>query len=142
MNIIVSYAFLLSLALRVNTLNLTIADIDLLNRCVMSEAGNQDMETQEAVATVILNRVVCEDKFPNTVEGVITQKNQFSMANNGEPTADVKYSVVIAILKFQTPDQDISPSCYYFRSGKYHNFGIQYRKIGDLYFSLAENYAE
>ena len=142
MNIIVSYAFLLSVALRVNTLNLTIADIDLMNRAVMSEAGNQNMEVQEAVATVILNRVACEDKFPGTVEGVLTQKNQFSMVDNGEPTAEVKYSVAIAVIKFGTEDQWIPKSCYYFRSNKYHDFGNKYKKIGDLYFSLAENFAE
>ena len=118
------------------------AEQHLLERVVMSEAGGQSAYCQEAVATVILNRVYCEDKFPDNITDVIYAPGQFSTHNNGDPTDQVKLSVALAIDRYQTEHQCINKSCYYFRSGNYHNFGIDYMHIGDLYFSLAENFAE
>ena len=130
---------LLATAIRMHSdINFTMSDFNLMCRCVMAE--DSDLKGQEAVATVILNRVYCEDKFPNTVEGVITQEKQFSIASSGERIPeDVRYVVAFALLKHGTIDQEIPRSCYYFRAGTYHDFGIQYRKIGGNYFSLAEN---
>lgn len=137
---IAHFALLLSLAIRLNAdISFTIADYDLMCRCVMSEAGNQSFECQEAVATVILNRAYCTDKYPDTVQGVITQKNQFSVVDNGYPTEQVKLAVLYACLKYGTVEQDIPKACYYFRSGHYHSFGINYKQIDDMYFSLAED---
>lgn len=130
---------LLATAIRMHSdINFTISDFDLMCRCVMAE--DSDLEGQEAVATVILNRVYCEDKFPDTVEGVITQEKQFSIVSESDHIPEsVRYVVAFALLKHGTIDQEIPRSCYYFRAGTYHNFGIQYRKIGGNYFSLAEN---
>lgn len=132
-------ALLLATAIRMHSdINFTMSDYDLMCRCVMAE--DSDLDGQEAVATVILNRVYCEDKFPDTVEGVITQEKQFSIVSSDERIPeDVRYVVAFALLKHGTIDQEIPRSCYYFRAGKYHNFGIPYRKIGGNYFSLAEN---
>ena len=131
---------LLACAIRIHSsINFTLADYDLMCRCVMYEAGGESMEAQEAVATVILNRVYCEDKFPDTVEGVITQKDQFVYASTYDIPEQVKWSVLTALLKYGSIDQDIPRSCYYFKAGGYHDFGIPYRKIGGNYFSLAEN---
>ena len=130
---------LLATAIRMHSnINFTMSDFNLMCRCVMAE--DSDLEGQEAVATVILNRVYCEDKFPDTVEGVITQKNQFTIVSESDHIPeDVRYVVIFALLKHGTIDQQIPRSCYYFRAGTYHNFGIHYRKIGGNYFSLAEN---
>lgn len=54
---------------------------DLLH-LVAAEAGGCDMVGQILVANVVLNRVE-SSVFPNTVEGVIFQKNQFSPTING-----------------------------------------------------------
>lgn len=114
-------------------------DIILIERCVMSEAGNQPVLAQEGVATVILNRWMNPDKYPNTIEGVIMEPNQFSTADNGEPTVSVRVAVYNAIVFYNTYQQDLPRSAYYFRSGKYHDFGINYCNYGDLYFSLASD---
>ena len=130
---------LMATAIRLHSqINFTISDFDLMYRVCMAE--DSDLEGQEAVATVILNRVYCEDKFPDTVEGVITQEKQFSICSSDERIPeDVKYVVCFALLKHGTIEQEIPRSCYYFRAGHYHNFGIPYKKIGGNYFSLAEN---
>ena len=53
-------------------------------RCKLTyaESGNQDYEGQVAVAAVILNRQASEN-FPDTFEGVMTQKGAFSSVKNG-----------------------------------------------------------
>lgn len=117
---------------------ITPEEIQLLNRCVMSEAGDQSCECQEAVATVILNRWLNHEKFPDTITGVITAEDQFSTHDNGEPTVSVMLAVYNAIYYYNTVCQDLPKQVYYFRGFHYHNFGIPYCSIDDLYFSLAE----
>jgi N-acetylmuramoyl-L-alanine amidase len=69
---------------------------DLLERLVEAEAGGEPYEGKLAVATVVMNRVN-SSKFPNTVRGVIYQKNQFSpVANRGlnrKASAETKKAV-------------------------------------------------
>lgn len=114
-------------------------DIKLIERCVMSEAGNQTVQAQEGVATVILNRWMNPEKYPDTIEGVIMDPGQFSTHDNGEVTVSVRLAVYNAIMFYNTYQQDLPKSAYYFRSDKYHDFGIPYCNYGDLYFSLAES---
>lgn len=113
-------------------------DIDLLARVVMSEAGGQSDDCKEAVATVILNRLASPD-YPVSLKEVIYQRNQFSTANNGEPTKDCYLAVYSALIWFGTDDQIVPKSCYYFRSGHYHTWALNYKQIDDLYFSLPKN---
>ena len=54
-----------------------------LSRIIYAESGNQSLEGQMAVGNVVLNRV--EDPiFPDTIEGVLAQKNQFSPYKGGK----------------------------------------------------------
>lgn len=112
-------------------------DIALIERCVMSEAGGESSECQMAVATVILNRVACPSKFPDTVPGVIYAQNQFSLHNNGDVSFEVKLNVLSALTLYD--GQRFPYQLYYFRAGNYHNFGIPFKKIDNTYFSLSEN---
>lgn len=57
-------------------------DPELLVRIAMAEAGDQDVEGKALVMMVILNRML-SDKFPNTIEDVIMQKNQFTPVSSG-----------------------------------------------------------
>lgn len=57
-------------------------EIELIAQLVMAEAGNQDLMGKRYVVDVVLNRVDSDD-FPDTVEEVIFQKNQFSVIENG-----------------------------------------------------------
>ena len=69
----------------------TFDDLLLLSRVIYRESGNQSLEGQMAVGNVVLNRVA-DPAFPDTVEGVLAQKNQFSTYKSGvlrktEPSA-------------------------------------------------------
>lgn len=48
----------------------------LIYQITYAEAGNQTMQGQRAVIEVILNRVL-SNKYPNSVEGVLSQRGQF-----------------------------------------------------------------
>jgi N-acetylmuramoyl-L-alanine amidase len=52
-------------------------DLWYLSRVIQSEAGYCTQEMQEAVGSVVLNRVA-SDKFPNTIAEVIQQPGQYS----------------------------------------------------------------
>jgi len=66
-------------------------DLYWLSRIISAEAKGESAEGQIAVGNVILNRMK-SDEFPNTLKGVIFQKNQFSPVSNGsiynEPTEE------------------------------------------------------
>lgn len=53
-----------------------------LSRIIFSESGNQSMMGQLAVGNVVMNRLN-DPGFPNTIKGVLFQKNQFSPAMSG-----------------------------------------------------------
>lgn len=57
-------------------------DLFWLSRIVFAESGNQPLEGKISVANVVLNRVK-SPIFPNTVQGVLAQKNQFTTYNGG-----------------------------------------------------------
>jgi len=57
-------------------------DLFWLSRVIYRESGNQSLEGQMAVGNVVLNRVA-DPAFPNSVEGVLAQKNQFTTYASG-----------------------------------------------------------
>lgn len=59
-------------------------EMELVAQLVQAEAGNQDLMGKRLVVDVVLNRVD-DERFPNTVEEVIFQKDpvQFSVTANG-----------------------------------------------------------
>lgn len=59
-----------------------LGEMELLAQLVQAEAGNQDLTGMRYVAAVVLNRVDSET-FPDTVEEVIFQNNQFSVIKDG-----------------------------------------------------------
>ena len=110
-------------------------DMDLIYRVVMSEAGGDGVLSQKGVATVILNRLF-SPRYPDSIPELID--GQFSTADNGEPTEQVRRSVNIAIIEYGTKRQILPYQCYYFRAWDYHSFGIPYCQLGNNYFSLSE----
>ena len=66
-------------------------DLYWLSRIISAEAKGESIEGQIAVGNVVLNRMK-SDEFPDTLKGVIFQKNQFSPVSNGmiydEPTSE------------------------------------------------------
>lgn len=57
-------------------------DLYWLSRIIYAESGNQPLSGKIAVGNVVLNRVK-SPRFPNTIHGVIFQRNQFSPAQSG-----------------------------------------------------------
>lgn len=64
-------------------LYLTDDDIYLMSQVVFAESHGEPYEGKVAVASVILNRVT-NPSFPNSIEGVIKQKNAFSCVRDGK----------------------------------------------------------
>ena len=58
------------------------ADHRLLAKLVYAEARGEPYKGQVAVAAVVLNRVA-SSSFPNTISGVVYQRNAFTCVNNG-----------------------------------------------------------
>ena len=61
----------------------TNSDTYLLARCIYAEARGEIYTGQVAVGAVVLNRVK-SSQFPNTIAGVIYQKNAFTAVNDGQ----------------------------------------------------------
>ncbi|SHJ76343.1 N-acetylmuramoyl-L-alanine amidase [Clostridium cavendishii DSM 21758] len=87
---------------------LTEDDVHLMAQVVYAESKGEPYEGKVAVASVILNRVV-NPKFPNTISGVIMQKNAFSCVKNGvinvEPDTD-SYKAVKDAIKGADPSNN------------------------------------
>ncbi len=61
----------------------TQADWDMLAQVVYGEARGEVYDGQVAVAAVVLNRLE-DDAFPDTLRGVVFQKNAFTCVNDGQ----------------------------------------------------------
>lgn len=59
--------------------NYTKEELNLLSRLVHAEAESEPYEGKLAVATVVMNRVVDDGYFPNSIHSVIHQQGQFSV---------------------------------------------------------------
>lgn len=106
-------------------------EIALLERVVMSEASIEPYDCKVAVAETILNRM---DMYSTSLEDVVYAPNQYSMADNGQPTEEVKQAVAQALEYRVNPANMI-----YFRQDYYHSFGTPYAVYGEMYFSLKED---
>ncbi len=92
----------------------------LVAQVVQEEAKGTDVEARAAVANIIYNRLN-SSKFPNSVEGVLFQKNQFTVTRNEE-----KLRAVMPISKtveavnqiFIGGDMILPDDVLYFRSSK------------------------
>lgn len=82
------------------SISLSQSDIELLAQIVHAESKGEPYTGKVAVASVVLNRVVSPG-FPDTVEGVVKQKNAFSCIVNGQinvvPNSDSYNAVKDAI---------------------------------------------
>lgn len=58
-------------------------DLFWLSRIIYAESGNQSMKGKMAVGNVVMNRVA-SPLFPNTVLGVVSQRNQFTTYAGGK----------------------------------------------------------
>ncbi len=59
------------------------SDIEIMARTIHGEARGEPYMGQVAVGAVIINRVL-SNEFPDTIKGVVYQKNQFSAVSDGQ----------------------------------------------------------
>lgn len=59
------------------------ADVYLLARTIYAEGRGEPYSGQVAIGAVVMNRIK-SDQFPNTVAGVVYQKNAFTAVNDGQ----------------------------------------------------------
>lgn len=109
--------------------------LEMLAIACYAEAGNQGFTGMQAVAGVILNRVD-STAFPNTVEAVLKQKNQFSIMSDGayekacwNVTQEAYDAVATELYERRYKD------ALYFRTGHYHKGRTPLYKINAHYFS-------
>lgn len=107
-------------------------DIYTLAKLVEAEAGNQDEYGKRLVCDVVLNRVL-DPRFPDTINDVIFQKNQFAVAYTGlihgpEPKEET-FKLVEEELIDQV-DYDVLFFC-----NSYYNGNTPLYIWGDHYFS-------
>lgn len=105
-------------------------DSYLLAKIAMAEAEGEDIEGKAYVIMVILNRML-SDEFPDTIEDVIFQDNQFSPVSNGrfyniEPNDDCWD----ALDMIQVDKWDKSQGALYFESceseDNWHSRNLEY----------------
>ena len=117
---------------QVESREVTEREYELLARVCMSECGGiygEPLQGKIAVVETILNRV---DMGWGTIEEVVTEPYQYSMADNGEPDESVYEAVDIALIgKGMFPDNMV-----YFRTEYFHSYGEPFMQIGNHYFSL------
>ena len=91
-----------------STISLTKDDIYLMSQVVYAESKGEPFDGKIAVASVILNRTT-DSQFPDTINGVITQKNAFSCVRNGKidvvPDGDSYNAVLKAIEGYDPTDE-------------------------------------
>lgn len=113
--------------------DLTDKEIDLIALVTMAEAEDEPVEGKRLVIDTILNRVESR-RFPNTVEGVIYQKNQFECMWNGRVNKcyvrdDIR-QLVIEELQYRVSDEVL-----FFQMYEYNDFSTPLFRVGNHYFS-------
>ena len=105
---------------------------DLIARVVMSEANGEPMVGKIAVVACVFNRARIYDM---SISEVIFSPNQFSTADNGEPTAEC-YEAIDLYAQCPTlyPDDLI-----YFQLHSFSKYGEDYAQIGSHYFSTKKD---
>lgn len=109
-------------------------DLELLAVCVEAEAGNQGLTGKRMVVDVVLNRVDDPD-FPDTIEGVISDRNAFASYWNGgmDRVMDLSEETILAV-QMETERRGW-PGLLYFTAGDWPEYGTPWRRVGDHYFS-------
>ena len=146
-----SYAATPSYKDGVKYINIDYDDIVMLERIVIAEAGNQDLDAKKAVCTVVINRCLSPE-FPDTVYDVIHQKKttvdgktvyQFSSVMDGNydkaegRESEAEAAVLSALQEFADGEAMLPRNVLYFRSGYYFDWPTvkDYACYDNMYFS-------
>lgn len=103
----------------------------LIYQITYAEAGDQTMEGQRAVIEVILNRVL-SNKYPNTVEAVLSQKGQFTTWKRRNKVKHNQEQVTaLNLVASESPVLNLN--YLMFSMGK-NSWGRNYIKVDDQWF--------
>mgnify|MGYP002524306360 CR=1 FL=1 len=119
--------FSILITLRVSAMEYTPSDIVIIGKVVQHEAGNQSELGKRLVADTILNRVESGD-FPNSVTEVINQPGQYCNPSKYPP--EEVYLLVAEEMYRRTNNKVL-----WYRTKKYHSFGVPILQEGAHYFS-------
>lgn len=109
------------------------ADKELLALVTMAEAEGECERGQRLVIDTILNRVDSKH-FPNTISGVIYQKNQFTSIWNGRIDKCYVKKDIYRLVEEEIKSR-INKDIVYFTAGRYGNYGRPLFHVGNHYFS-------
>lgn len=102
-------------------------DVVMVSQTVWGEYRGEDADQRAAVVWCILNRVD-DDRFPNTIAGVVTQPHQFqgySPNNPSEPFADEVRDILI---RWHEGEHGIDPSlCWFYGDGRINHYRNAWR---------------
>lgn len=118
---------LLLLTMDVDAHEYTTMDIVLIGKLIQHEAAYESELGQRLVIDTVLNRVESK-KFPNTVEEVLSQPGQYCNPDEYPPKG--VYRLVAEEMRWRT-NSDV----LWYRTKRYHPYGIPIIKEGAHYFS-------
>lgn len=95
------------------SVSLTAYEKDLLSRLVRAEAQDEPYIGKVAVAEVVLNRVN-DGQFPDSIEEVIYQKNQFSPVTNGSIYKAADEDSILAVEEALKDNSDVTYGSLFF----------------------------
>lgn len=108
--------------------------LEILATCVEAEAGNQDLKGKRLVADVVLNRVE-SPRFPDTIEGVISQKYQFTTFWDGSMDAVTEPSEeTFMAVNMELSGERLDSEILFFTAGDYNRYCDPAYIVGDHYF--------
>ena len=116
---------------------LTDDEIELVALVAMAEAEGECEEGQRLVIDTVLNRVE-DSRFPDTIEDVIFQPNQFTSMHNGRSErCDTESELYFALCKMVKEEyyERTNSDVIFFTSVGYSAYGTPLFKIGNHYFS-------
>lgn len=108
-------------------------DIKLLTLVTMAEAEGESEKGKRLVIDAILNRVDSKH-FPNTVRGVVYQKNQFTSMWNGRINKCYVKKDIRRLVEEEI-NKRTNSKVIFFTAGRYGNYGKRMFREGNHYFS-------
>ncbi|MEI4791153.1 cell wall hydrolase [Bacillus sp. FJAT-53060] len=96
-----------------NKTRYTNEEMDLLSRLVHAEAKGESYEGKKAVASVVLNRVE-HGSFPDSVRGVIYQRNAFQPVSNGSINDKADQDSIKAVKQVVKVDDRTTKAIYFY----------------------------
>lgn len=108
-------------------------DIELLALLTMAEAEGESEEGQRLVIDVVLNRVD-NPHFPDTIYEVVYQKSQFSGMCEERVSRCYVMAELVQLVREEL-EHRTNYDAVYFRTERYHSYGVPLFQVGAHYFS-------